>query len=232
MHIALADSNPGDRKQMERLLSRESDKRVNTTGVFYIETFGSSGALLATPTMYNAYFLDITDEGNNAYDIAVKLRQKGIVAPIIFCVSAVDYRSFDKLDNTLFIDKPIKVKELSDLLDDLIEDGIRNKIPTVEFRDNYESFYLEEDKIVYIEGEKYNVRVYLADGTSREANGFIDNIWSNIKGMEAFVPVNGRTIVNIRHIKNVSGLVCVLDDGCRIWINPMYMGKYGHKFKD
>lgn len=226
MHIALADSNPGDRKQMERLLSRESDKRVNTTGVFYIETFGSSGALLSTPIMYNVYFLDVTDEGNNAYDIALRLREKGVKAPIVFCVSSLDYREFEKIENTLFIDKPIRADELTKLMDDLIEDRKRKLIPTVEFRDNYESFYLEEDKIAYIEGIKYNVRVFLADGTQREANGFIDNIWKNIKTIGCFVPINNKTIVNSHYIARVSGLVCQMKDGTKLMINPLYKSRY------
>lgn len=212
---------------MERLLSRESDKRVNTTGVFYIETFGSSSALLNTPIMYNAYFLDVTDEGNNAYDIAVKLRETGIKAPIIFCVSSVDYRNCgEQLSNTLFIDKPIKVQELSLLLDKLIQDGIKNRVPTIEFRNNYESFYLEEDMVAYIKADHYNVKVYLSDGTEREANGFIENIWSNVKTSKSFVPINGMIIVNRNHIAKVLGLVCTMKNGDKLMINPMYKAKY------
>lgn len=227
MQIALADSNPGDRKQMERLLSRESDRRVNTTGVFYIETFGSSQALLSTPTMYNAYFLDVTDEGNNAYDIALKLRNKGIKAPIIFCVSTIDYRTCgDEIDNTLYIDKPIKVAELTKLLDELIAERVKNLVPTVEFRDNYESFYLEEDKVAYIKADHYNVRVYLSDGTEREANGFIENIWNNVSTIKSFVPLSGKIIVNRNYIEKVSGLVCIMKDGSKHTINPLYKAKF------
>lgn len=227
MHIALADSNPGDRKQMERLLSRESDRRVNTTGVFYIETFGSSQALLSTPTVYNAYFLDVTDEGNNAYDIALKLRNKGIKSPIIFCVSSIDYRTCgDEIDNSHFIDKPIKVAELTKLLDELIADRVKNLVPTVEFRDNYESFYLEEQKVAYIKADHYNVMVFLADGTHREANGLIENIWNNVANIKSFVPINGKVIVNKKHVEKISGLTCVMKDGSKHVIHPLYKAKY------
>ena len=34
MHIAICDDNVADRKQLERLLCRESDKRKADTGVF------------------------------------------------------------------------------------------------------------------------------------------------------------------------------------------------------
>lgn len=227
MHIALADSSPGDRKQMERLLSRESDKRINTTGNFYINTFGSSQALLNTPTVYDVYFLDVTEEEGNAYDIAALLRKKGIMSPIVFCVSSIDYRTIgEELPNSLYIDKPIKVSQLSDLLDNLISEGIKNRVPTVEFRDNYESFYIEESRIVYIKGNDYTVTVHLTDGTERVANGMIDNLWRNVKAGGTFVPLNGKTIANKSHISKVSLMNCILSDGSKHVINPAYMSKY------
>ena len=39
MHLAVCDDNIADRKQMERLLGRESDRRLNTTGVLYVDSF-------------------------------------------------------------------------------------------------------------------------------------------------------------------------------------------------
>ena len=41
MHLAVCDDHLVDRKQMERLLGRESDRRIHTTGVLYIDSFGS-----------------------------------------------------------------------------------------------------------------------------------------------------------------------------------------------
>ncbi len=37
MHLAVCDDNIADRKQTERLLGRESDQRINSTGVLYVE---------------------------------------------------------------------------------------------------------------------------------------------------------------------------------------------------
>ena len=45
-YIAVCDDNMADRKQMERLLGRESDIRLNDTGVLYIDSYGSEDALL------------------------------------------------------------------------------------------------------------------------------------------------------------------------------------------
>ena len=49
MHLAICDDHMADRKQMERLLGRESDRRLNTTGVLYVDSFGSKESILTTP---------------------------------------------------------------------------------------------------------------------------------------------------------------------------------------
>ena len=89
LYIALCDTNFADRKQMERLLNRESDKRLNSC-VFYMDTYGSPDALLGNPRVYDAYFLDIPSEEYSAYDLAKDIQAKGILSPIIFCNSAIN----------------------------------------------------------------------------------------------------------------------------------------------
>lgn len=233
MHIALADSSVGDRKQMERLLERESDKRINTTGVFYIETFGSKEALLGSPTVYDAYFLDVTDKDSNSYDIAKKIREKGVLSPIVFCISTIDYHNCGELlANSVFINKPIRVADLSLVLDQILKQKQDNMIPTIEFRDQSESFYLEERDIMYMQGEAYTVRIFLKNGTIKVANGFIENVWSELTNFKSFVPINSKTIVNARYINDVSGLYCIMADKTRLMINLRYKGKMSRLVAD
>lgn len=223
MYIALADSSVGDRKQMERLLERESDKRNSTTGVLYVETFGSSVALLNSPTVYDAYFLDVTDKGNNAYDIACAIRKKGILSPIVYCISSIDYHNCgEMLPNSVFINKPVKVAELSLVLDQILKQKQDNLIPTIEFRDSKESFYLEEKDIEYIKGENYTITIVLENGTVRTASGFINNVWNELVGFDSFIPVNNKTIINARYIEQVSGTNIILKDGSRIKMNLLH----------
>ena len=51
MHIAICDDNVADRKQLERLLSRESDARMAQSGVFYTDSFGDT--MLGDPFLYS-----------------------------------------------------------------------------------------------------------------------------------------------------------------------------------
>lgn len=215
LHIALCDTNFADRKQMERLLTRESDKRLSTC-VFYMETFGSRDALLDNPRVYDAYFLDLADTSYSAYDLAKEIQAKGILSPIIFCSSTINYRECgDLLPNSVFLDKPIQVKELSLILDEIIIQKREQYIPTVELRNATEVFYLTEKEIVYCE-EKTKARkllIHTSDGGIKEAEGSILNLYTELIPMDHFFVANKNVLANARYVKDLTLLHVILDDG-------------------
>ena len=53
MHIAICDDNVADRKHLERLLSRESDKRAGTPNILYVDSYGDKDKFLQNPLKYN-----------------------------------------------------------------------------------------------------------------------------------------------------------------------------------
>ena len=85
MHIAVCDDNVADRKQTERLLSRESAKRLETSGNLYVDSFGNETALLAAPMKYDLFFLDMTNSTLDGAELAATLRNEGVTAPIAQC---------------------------------------------------------------------------------------------------------------------------------------------------
>lgn len=216
LHIAICDSDPGDRKQMERLLSRESDARTSTTGNFYIDTFGNAGALINTPLVYDTYFLDVTDNVCNSYDIAVALREKGILSPIVYCISTIDYHnSGELLENSVFINKPIKKNELTLILDNIIEQKQINYIPTIELRNSYDTYYVEEKNVMYFYGKGCNIETHMSDNTIKPANTFITSLWRDIYTYPSFIILDKATILNVRHIDKVGLLNVTMKDGRR-----------------
>lgn len=93
MHIAVCDDNVADRKQLERLLKRESDKRAASTGIIYTDSFGNSTALLSNPMQYDAFYIDMClTEGTTGTDVVNALTAQGVNAPIILCCSKINYR--------------------------------------------------------------------------------------------------------------------------------------------
>lgn len=224
LHIALCDTNFADRKQMERLLTRESDKRLSSC-VFYMETFGSRDALLYTPRVYDAYFLDLADESYSAYDLAKEIQAKGILSPIIFCSSTINYRECGELlPNSVFLDKPIQVEELSLVLDEIILEKYENFIPTVEFRNLTEVFRLTEKEILAFKGQKesHRIQMYLADGTEKIIDNTLDNLRTELLPFPHFVQVNKTTIINALYIEKTDHFHITLTTGETIRFSYAY----------
>lgn len=213
--IALCDTNFADRKQMERLLERESDKRLDSC-VFYMDTYGNKDALLDNPRVYDAYFLDMPDESYSAYDLAKDIRLHDIYSPIVFCNSTMDYRCCGKeLPNTLFINKPILVADLSNILDQLILQKDENYVPTVEVRNASEVHYLTEKEIVYCQnrGHSRMIKLHLQDGAILETENYIDNFLTELQPLGAFFMANHNTIINARYVQKIGLFHVTLKSG-------------------
>lgn len=213
--IALCDTNFADRKQMERLLERESDKRLDSC-VFYMDTYGNKDALLSNPRTYDAYFLDIPEEIYSAYDLAKDIRLKDIVSPIIFCNSTMDYRTLGReLPNSFFLNKPILVAELSSILDEVIQQKTENYVPTVEVRDMSEVYYLTEKEIVYCEnqGHSRTITIHLQDGAVIKTENYLDNFLTELLPLGEFFLSNKNTIINARYVTDIGMFHVLLKDG-------------------
>lgn len=165
-----------DRKQMERLLGRESDKRIPTTGVLYIDSYGNKEAILTTPMIYDALFLDMCADGSDSIELANALREAGYALPIIFCSSKTNYRSSAGLPaNCFFLDKPINPDKLSSMIDTLLA-ITKKQIQKIEFRSLTETFYLTEDDIMYASPEGRTTILRLMDGQERLAASELVNL--------------------------------------------------------
>lgn len=213
--IALCDTNFADRKQMERLLERESDKRIDSC-VFYMDTYGNKEALLGNPRTYDAYFLDMPQRDYSAYDLAMDIRAKGIASPIVFCCSTMDYRSCGQdISNCFYMNKPILVADLSSVLDEIIQQKTTNYIPTVEVRYMMEVHYLSEKEIVYCESQGLSryISIHLQDGRVITTENFIDNFLTELSPLGDFFIANKNTIVNTRYVASVSMFHATLTSG-------------------
>lgn len=213
--VALFDSNFGERKQMERLLQRESDKRTDSCPI-YTTTFGNKETILSTQRIYDAYFLDIPDESYSAYDLAKDLRLKDIASPIIFLCSSINYRECGReLSNTFFMDKPVLVADLSAMIEELIQQKVENYVPSIEIRGITKTSYLTEREIVYCEHQKRtrNITIHLQDGTTLFTENDIDNFLSELEPLGQFYMANNHIIVNARYVTKTSFFKVYMQNG-------------------
>ncbi len=215
MHVATCDDNVADRRQLERLLKRESDKRSADTGIIYADAFGNMQALLANPMQYDIFYIDMCNtDGLTGIDIVSRLTEKGVHAPIVMCCSKEDYKTQVFPENVIFLDKPIRTNELSDSLDHALQ--IKAKAPNmIELREDKATLYVTEDEIIYALEEGRHVSVTLTGNRQFLANTTGENLFAQIETHPMFFSPNLKTIVNARYIKRL-GLGCAsltMEDG-------------------
>lgn len=214
MHLAVCDDHVADRKQMERLLGRESDRRISTSGVLYVDCYGSERSILSTPMIYDAIFMDMNEEGADAVRIANALRRAGTKIPIVFCCGKVDYRQSPALpDNVLFLDKPIQAAALTDMIDELLV-IVNSRDKRMEFRNMTETFYLLEDEIAYAHPQDdCHMILHLSNGKQQTAETSFKNFCATLSCYDSYVALNNNYVVNMAYIREISLFKVLLTDG-------------------
>ena len=217
MHIAVCDDNIADRKQTERLLGRQSDRFFKESGErLYIDSYGNVEAFLRYPQMYDGLFIDMTTSSPTGFDIVKLLLDAGVVRPIILCVSTIDYRkeyeeSGLDIPNLMFIDKPIRVADLTNTMDE-IRRIKGDPVPTLELRGKEGAFYAKNDDIVYAKKKGAELIVQIADGRTITLIDDIYNFYDQCVIFPQICPINDNAIININHIKKVSFGKVTMDD--------------------
>ena len=195
MHIAVCDDNVADRKQLERLLKRESDKRAASTGIIYTDSFGNSTSLLSNPMQYDAFYIDMClTEGITGTEVANALIAQGVNAPIVLCCSK------------------IKVAELGQSIDHAL-DIMSKAVPLIELREDEDTVYVTEPDILYAEEEGRNVIVTLKDGRTVKVATTAINLFSQIENHPTFFAPTVKTILNGRYMEKLGFRKVIMCDG-------------------
>ena len=224
MHIAICDENIADRKQLERLLGRESDKRKYDTGVFYIDSFGQPDTLAKNPMPYDLFFIDLIREDMDGLTFALSLCSFGVSAPIVLCSSKINYKESVKTrsdlpSNLLFLDKPIKTTELSAVLDQAVTIQ-QNRIPTIELRSEAGTFYVQEDDIMYAVSRDNCIDVYLKTGSKIPIISDIYNFYDEVAMYTHMVLLTGNAMCNIVYVDKYTPFQVRLKDGTKLKSSP------------
>ncbi len=233
MHIAICDDNIADRKQLERLLQRESDRRQDGREPFYIDSYGNPDMLLSSPMLYQVFFIDMTSGQKNGCEIAAELRRLGVTMPIFLCISCINYGEMDLPENCFCLSKPIAPADLTNALQIAFE-ACDARIPRIELRTDEETLYVAEQDILYITADGRFSNVFLQDGKTLQVQSDLSNFFDGIKHFSSFVPASYETVVNIHFVSKITLLHVYTKNGCKFFLHPSfrsYMSEQFHALK-
>ena len=216
MHIAICDDKIADRKHLERLLQRISDRRKDTKGILYIDSYGHLDALMKAPMMYDLFFVDMTQLPPHGMETAILLRSAGVTAPIVLCSSTIHYRDCGNPPTEIIhLDKPYKENELTEIID-LISQKKENATPTIEIRNDMTTYYIYEDDFIYAYPEGYCMKIVLKDGRVIMQIGSLSDLIPLLTPFDSFLLLGKKYVVNSNHIQRIDGKYVILSDRTRL----------------
>lgn len=231
MHVAVCDDNVADRKQSERLLKRESDKRLATSGNLYIDSYGNAASLLQNPMQYDVFFIDMCKGELTGIDVLKQLTAKGSSAPVVLCCSDLNYREMpipeDAREQVIFLDKPIQAAKLAQVLDQAqaMKDASVQKI---ELREEKQTYYVTEPDILYAREDGQYIHVTLLSGKVISVIDTAVNFFYQVESYPTFFSPNHKTVLNGRYIEKTAFHKVTMKDGHVFTVTGSIM-KYAQK---
>ena len=220
MHVAICDDNVADRKHLERLLSRESDKRAGTPNILYIDSYGDKYHFLTNPLKYNIIFMDMCSRPGLIEEILDELEKLEYNAPLVLYSSKIDYTTIPNLPGyVLHAKKPY----IPDPLPDFLAYGDKNvigHIDTILVHNNGIIHEVPKNNIMYITSETSQNKIYLLDNTNFNVDENIDDLYQMLKSYTEFEKINKNTIANFKFVSAVMLFNIMMQDYSEFRISP------------
>ncbi|MCR5211888.1 MAG: LytTR family transcriptional regulator DNA-binding domain-containing protein [Lachnospiraceae bacterium] len=199
LFIAIVDDDPADRKQSERLLSRERDVRVKNKEVIYFDTYGSKEALIPYCSKYDLFLIDISHSTQDGMMVAVDLKHRGAKGRMVLASSSIDYKAkYGDHEDFIFIEKPLYQKDIKKLVEIAYEHK-EKETPRLELRGEKETIYVTKHEILYLKEAGYYTIVALTDDRTFHMSDGLDKIAYSLTS-DYFIYTDRNTIINMEHV--------------------------------
>ena len=229
--IALLDDDPADRKQSERLLSRERDERVRKGEVIYYDSYGSEEAMLPYFTKYDLFLIDVTKTLRDGMMVAVDLLRRGAEGRIILYYDKIDYRAkYGDEEGISFMPKPLWQRDFAKLVD-IAAYVHEHKVPRIELKGKSDTVYAARDEILYAVEHGYYTAVALSEDRSFHVMSDIYTFFKTL-GSSEFIFTSKTTVINMNHVASSAGNSFRMSDGAVIKFSMIDKRAITRKYAD
>ena len=226
MHVAICDDNVADRKHLERLLSRESDKRAGTPNILYVDSYGEKMHFLANPLKYNLIFMDMSSEPGIVEFSLEHLEEMGYHPPLALYSDKIDYTALPNLpDYVVHARKPYIPDPLPEFLA-LGDANVSGHVVSISVHKNSVLIHVPKYMILYaLEGAR-TCTLYLTDNTTIDVDEKIDELRQIFEPYEEFERVNKNSIANFKYVNTVTPVALVMQDNKELKISLLRYREY------
>lgn len=210
--IAVLDDDPADRKQSERLLSRERDERAKDGEVIYYDLYGSEEAMLPYFMKYDLFLIDVTKTTRDGMMVAVDLLRRGAEGKMILYYDKIDYRrKYGDEEGISFLQKPLWQRDYKKILDAAIL-AHQSRGSLVELRGDKETLYVKNEEILYATVQDYYVAVALSGDRSFHLLCDLSSFYYSLD-QDEFMVLSKNAVINMGHVLSSSGTSFKMSDG-------------------
>jgi DNA-binding LytR/AlgR family response regulator len=234
LHVAICDDNVADRKHIERLLSRESDKRAGTPNILYIDSYGDKDKFLVNPLMYNIIFMDMCSRSGLVEEIIAKLEEMEYNAPLVLYSSKIDYTQIPNLPSYVIHEKKPYIPEPLPELLKLGDINVTGHVEIVELHANGILHDIPKNDIMYAEpaDSGNGTKITFHSGQTLTIEEDLGELRRKLEHYEEFVMVNKKAIANFKLVTAVMFTSIVMQDYKQFNISPLRYKEYKNHKKE
>ena len=220
LYIAILDDNPAERKQFERLLSREASARTSSGEVIYIDSYGNEESLSSIVLKYDLIFIDISDSKRDGTMIAADFRNKGFTAPIVLCSDMIKYEmEYGKNPTFIVKQKPLWQRDFAEYID-LASKEKADKPLRIELRNEVDAIYLTQDEILYARQHDGYMNITLTEGRKFQYLGDLFSLENLLMSFDPiFLEISKSTVLNMQYVVSHSINAFKMSDGAVLHYN-------------
>lgn len=215
MRVAICDDNPQDIERIKHYTVRMIDYAFEYA--FFTDPKALVKVCVNSNKKPDMYILDIEMPEMDGLAVAKEIRTKDPKALLVFLTGYTKYMpdvfevvTFD------FISKPITEKRLRFLFEKA-ETYLNMTNQSFSFSYRRSRYILKFDEILYLE-KKGRQAIIHTPGKIYQTNMNLEELWGKLDE-RVFAAVHGSFIVNLKHVKNVSGATVILSDGTELTIS-------------
>lgn len=216
-------------EEKERLLHALHIWETNNNFTLHISYYDNGEAYLEEHDSDNShlYILDIQLPGMTGIDVAKKMRARGFDGAILFLTAFREY-VFEGYDVRAmhYLLKPVVQEALDKCLDDILQQLKGNYFT---FRDNGDIIQIPYGDIICLSVVKH----YIEITTKKEVYSIRMSLKSILPFLpKEFVQCHRGHIVNVRHIRKISGNIITLSNLTTVLVGRNYLDTVRYEYAD
>ena len=171
---------------------------------------------------HDIYLLDIYMPGVSGMSVATELRSRGIRSPIIFLTSSTEHavEAFG-VDATHYLLKPYTRQNFFVAMDKAVQSISSHTEESIVLKIDGAYQNIPVDHILYCEAANNHQRLWMKDGTELLVRITASELYDMLDGFGRFCRCGRAYILNLDHIKKVTGNSAVLKNGAELLLSRM-----------